>query len=88
MKLLLNQMIPTEKQFYTQNGPVLNSGLSFIEALEQDLISKEAFEFHLKNGDFVKWIDEVLENQTLAKSMKRLRSQSGYVKKLKEHYKK
>ena len=80
-------MIPVEKQFYTQDGPVLNSGLSFVEALEQDLISKESFEFHLKNGDFVKWIDEVLENPTLAKAMKRLRSQSGYAKKLKEHYK-
>ena len=81
-------MIPVEKQFYTKNeGPVLDSGLSFIEALEQDLISKEAFEFHLKNGDFVKWIDEVLEQPDLAHSMKRLRSQSGFAKKLRAHYK-
>lgn len=81
-------MIPVEKQFYTHNdGPVLNSGLSFIEALEKDLISKESFEFHLNNGDFIKWIDEVLEQPDLAHSMKRLRSKSGYTKKLKAHYK-
>lgn len=81
-------MIPVEKQFYTQNeGPVLDSGLSFIEALEQDLISKEAFEYHLKNGDFVKWIDEVLEQPDLAHSMKRLRSKTSYAKKLKTLFK-
>jgi hypothetical protein len=80
-------MLPVEKQFYTQNGPVINSGLSFVDALEQDLISKESFEFHHKNGDFVKWIDEVLGQPALAKSVKRLRSQSGYAKKLREHYK-
>ncbi len=79
--------LPVEKQFYVQNGLVLNSGTAFKKALENKEISKEAFEFHLKNGDFTKWVDEVLEEPVLAKKISKLKSQSGILKKLKEYIK-
>ena len=79
--------LPTEKQFYVQNGPVLESGTSFKIALEKKEISKESFEFHLKNGDFTKWVIEVLQEPELAKKISKLKSQSGILKKLREHIK-
>lgn len=79
--------LPSEKQFYVQNGPVLESGTAFVKALESKEISKESFDFHLKNGDFTKWVDEVLEEPSLAKKISKLKSQNGILKKIKEHIK-
>ena len=78
--------LPSDKKFYVQNGPVLDSAQSFIKALEEKVIGKDSFEFHVKNGDFTKWIDHVLENPGLAKKIAKLKSQSGILKKLKEEY--
>ncbi len=78
--------LPTEKHFYVQNGPVLDSAKAFIDALEEKLILKDAFEFHVRNGDFSKWVDHVLENPGLAKKIAKLKSQSGILKKMKEVY--
>jgi hypothetical protein len=79
--------LPAEKQFYVQDGPVLESGTAFKKALEKKEISKESFEFHLKNGDFTKWVNEVLLEPELAKKISKLKSQSGILKKIKEHIK-
>tara|TARA_B100000809_G_scaffold224057_1_gene233967 strand:- start:1062 stop:1307 length:246 start_codon:yes stop_codon:yes gene_type:complete len=79
--------LPTEKQFYVKNGPVLVSGTAFRKALEKKEISKESFEFHIKNGDFTKWVEEVLLEPLLAKKISKLKSQSGILKKIKEHIK-
>ena len=79
--------LPAEKQFYVQNGPVLESGIALKKALEQKEISKEAFDFHIKNGDFTKWVDQVLLEPVLAKKIGKLKSQSGILKKIKEHIK-
>ncbi len=76
--------LPVEKQFYVQGGPVLESAEAFVKALEEKVISKDSFDFHLKNGDFSKWIDEVLEEPGLAKKISKLKSQNGILKKLKE----
>ena len=53
--------LPVEKQFYVQGGPVLESAEALVKALEEKVIPKDSFDFHLKNGDFSKWIDEVLD---------------------------
>lgn len=76
--------LPVEKQFYVQGGLVIDSAKGFIKALEEKIITKESFDFHVKNGDFVKWVDEVLEQPDLAKKISKLKSQSGILKKLKE----
>jgi hypothetical protein len=82
-----NMKLPAEKQFYVQNGPVLESGTAFKKALEEKEISKESFEYHIKNGDFTKWVEEVLLEPALAKKISKLKSQSGLLKKIKEHIK-
>ena len=78
--------LPVEKQFYVQGGPVLESAEALVKALEEKVIPKDSFDFHLKNGDFSKWIDEVLEEPGLAKKVSKLKSQSGILKKLKEGF--
>jgi hypothetical protein len=79
-------LLPSEKQFYVINGPVLSSPESFIDALETKKITKASFDYHIKNGDFSKWVDEVLENPSLAQKISKLKSQKGILKKLKETY--
>ena len=80
----LTTILPREKQFYVQNGPVLESGRDFVKALEGDTITDEAFTYHHQRNDFSKWIDEVLEDKTLARALKKVKTKKSYLKKLKE----
>jgi hypothetical protein len=78
--------ISVEKKFYVHNGPALDSGQSLMEGLENNTISKESFEFHLERKDFVKWIEEVLENPSLAKSLAKIKTRKTYINKLRQTY--
>ena len=80
----LTTILPREKQFYVQNGPILQSGQDLIKALEGNSITDEAFNFHHERNDFSKWIDEVLEDKTLARAVKKVKTKKSYLKKLKE----
>lgn len=80
----LTTILPREKQFYVQNGPVLQSGQDFIKALEGNAITDEAFTFHHERDDFSKWINEVLKDKTLARAIKKVKTKQSYLKKLKE----
>lgn len=77
-------MLPADKQFYVQNGPVLKSGEELITALENGSISEWSFEYHHERLDFSSWIAEVLENKKLATSLKKIKTKKSFIKKLKE----
>lgn len=78
--------IAAEKMFYVNNGPVLDSASSLINSLENNSINEEAFNFHRERGDFNRWIEEVLDNPRLAKSLGRIKTRKSYLRKLKESY--
>jgi hypothetical protein len=76
--------IHPEKMFYVQNGPVIDSGKSLLESLENQAISDDSFNFHIERGDFANWIGDVLKKPELAKSLKRVKNRKTFVKKLKD----
>ena len=78
--------IHPEKMFYVQNGPVIDSGKSLIESLENHAISDDSFNFHVERGDFSNWIGDVLKSPDLAKALKRVKNRKTFVKKLKEKF--
>ncbi len=80
----LNTELPAEKQFYVNNGPVLESADALLDALENNLISDESFQFHLERKDFAKWIDGSIGDAQLAKSLNKIKTKKSYIKKLKE----
>ncbi len=60
---------PDHAQFYFKNGPVVKNLLEFRNALEA--ISDEQFNHHVegKRNDFVRWINEVLEDSECANGL-------------------
>lgn len=82
----LTATVPQEKAFYVNGGPVIYSAGELAEALENGMISDESFAYHVENGknDFATWIQDVIRDEALAKSLKKIRTKKSAIKKLKE----
>jgi hypothetical protein len=78
--------LPEDKAFYVKNGPVVSSLKELGDAFENDEISDDAFQFHMNNNnnDFLNWINGVYGDQELVKSLKRVKTKKGFVKKIQE----
>ena len=81
--------LPREKAFYfftsigNYTGDSAASLKEFVDKINE--VNVKSLEFHFSRGDFEKWIDEVLEDKSLAVEIAGLRGKkySGAV--LKEH---
>ncbi len=80
----LTTILPQEKQFYVNNGPVVSSAEGLAAALDGGEISKESYAFHQERGDFQRWINDVYEQQSLAKAIAKLKTPKSCAKKIKE----
>lgn len=81
--------LPREKAFYffTSIGNYIGeSAASLKEFLEKiNEVNVKSLEFHLYRGDLEKWIDEVLEDKSLAIEITNLRGKNYSGAVLKEH---
>jgi hypothetical protein len=72
--------VPTEKAFYffsnigDYTGKSANSLEEFVEKVKE--VDVKSMEFHLRRGDFEKWIRGVLKDEDLARQLKELRETS------------
>ncbi|MGD8565285.1 MAG: DUF5752 family protein [Candidatus Bathyarchaeota archaeon] len=72
------RIVPREKAFYffssigNYTGISASSLLEFIEMIEQ--VDVKSVRFHFLRKDFEKWVEEVLEDDVLAKKIKTLRN--------------
>lgn len=84
MKLTAN--VADEQAFYVKDGPKISSVKQLAEALENNSISDDSFNYHINNNnnDFVNWIKDVFQNEKLAKSLKRVKARKTFVNKLNE----
>jgi hypothetical protein len=67
--------------FWVNNGPVLRSVKSLVEALKND-ITDEQFDYHTKRdgNDFAIWIKDCLCDAECASKLKRVRTRNGAVR--------
>jgi hypothetical protein len=72
--------VPFEKRFFCCDGQVFST----IEQLKNSIpgMSKEVFEFHVNSqkNDFCNWIDLVVRDPVLAKTISKEKSKDNFVK--------
>lgn len=80
-----NQTLSPDKYFYANDGKIFSS----IDDLRRGLkeMSEETFHYHFnkEKNDFYNWILYVFNESELAKSIKKVKSQKGFMKKLKDY---
>ncbi|MFN6944310.1 MAG: hypothetical protein ACK4ND_05145 [Cytophagaceae bacterium] len=76
-----NTMTP-EKYFYVQDGKVLTNLDDLINYMPE--ISDETFAHHVNKdkNDFYNWICEVIKDEEMANSIKKVKTKSGFIKKV------
>jgi len=77
------QSVPPDKCFWVHKGPVLKSLKELKTALGK--MKKETFVHHVSESknDFGKWVNDVIGNKKLGKSIKSAKSKSATIKLLK-----
>lgn len=81
--------LPREKAFYfftsigNYTGDSAASLKEFVDKINE--VNVKSLEFHFSRGDFEKWIDEVLEDKSLAVEIAGLRGKNYSGAVLKEH---
>ncbi|MFN6944311.1 MAG: DUF5752 family protein [Cytophagaceae bacterium] len=72
-----------ENYFFVQDGKVLRSLEELIDYLP--VMSEDTFAHHVnkEKNDFSNWIAEVIKDKELASSIKKVKTKSGLLKKLK-----
>lgn len=77
-----------ESSFWTRDGRILYNLRDLRDALKK--ISKESFTYHVNKDkdDFCKWMEEVLYENKLAKSLKKVKTCKPYLKKIEAAVKK
>lgn len=76
--LLITSSVPVEKgfRFFTDihrpTGTFATSIFDFAEQLKK--IELKSLEFHMKRGDFSKWLEDVIKDETLSGDFEKLRS--------------
>ncbi len=61
---------PAKDSFYFRNGVKVRSLVGFLKAI--DKVDNKSFEYHLRKGDFAKWIEFCVNNKNLADEIRRL----------------
>ncbi len=85
-KKILYDVAP-DKCFWVHNGPIIKNLRELPDALKN--MSDEIFKHHVnkQKNDFSTWIRDVVGDRELAASLKRIRSRTGVIKKVKERLK-
>jgi hypothetical protein len=78
------QSITPDKFFYSNDGKVFTSIEDLITGVNE--MSEETFAYHFnkEKNDFYNWIYFVFNNEELAKGIQKVKTKSGFVKKVKE----
>lgn len=73
---------PADKCFWVRDGRIL-ANLKDLETALQEM-TEETFRYHVnkEKNDFSKWVEEVLQDRTLARELKRVRTRRGALKKV------
>jgi len=77
--------------FWVNSGPILRSLTDLVEALKT--MSDEQYSYHVNGdkNDFSKWVEDVIEDKTLAKALMKYKTRAGTLKavsaRLKDFYK-
>lgn len=85
----LTAIVGDDQAFYVKDGPKIISVKELAEALENNSISDDSFNYHVNNNnnDFVNWIQDVYQHDSLAKSLKRVKAKKTFINKIKEELK-
>jgi len=85
----LTAIVGDDQAFYVKDGPKISSVQQLAEALEDNSISDDSFNYHVNNNnnDFVNWIQGVYRHENLAKSLKKVKAKKTFVNKIKEELK-
>jgi len=86
IKRVLND-VPPEKSFWVNNGVIVKNIQELPGVIEK--MSKRVFRYHVnkEKNDFVKWIDEVIGDKGLAKSLSRVRKKESVARRIRTRIK-
>lgn len=75
--------VPQEKAFWVNNGTIIKNIKELPKAIEE--MSDEVFNYHVnkEKNDFIKWIDEVIQDEELARSLKKVKDKKRIVRRIK-----
>ena len=68
--------------FYARNGKVIKDLKDLKQALQDDEIDNQTFEYHHSNGHFSQWIQDVFNKEKLARDLKRVKQKKSFINKL------
>lgn len=79
---------PDEQCFWVQDGKILRNLRDLQKALEE--MSNETFCYHVdkEKNNFAQWVEEVLQDITLAKQMGRIKTRKAMLKKVQKRLEK
>ena len=80
--LFFLRQVEDERGFWVNEGKVLKSLENFSETLKT--MKDETFFFHSNEtkNDFVKWVEEVIEDKKLAKNISKTKTKQDFIKKV------
>lgn len=80
---------PLEQCFWVNHGPVLKNLRDLERALKSSEISEEQFRYHVAKGknDFSLWIKDVLDDETCARALARVKTRKTALRIISEHLK-
>lgn len=81
-----NQTLNPEKYFYSNDGRVFSSIDDLFRGLNE--MNEATFFYHLnkEKNDFYNWILYVFKESDLANSIAKVKTKTGFLKKLKDYY--
>lgn len=68
--------------FYARNGKVIKDLKDLKQALQNDEIDNQTFEYYHSNGHFSQWIQDVFNKEKLARDLKRVKQKKSFINKL------
>lgn len=79
--------VSPEKSFWIMEGPIIKNLSELVRELK--IMSNHTFIYHVnrKKNDFAKWIQEVIEDKTLARDIKKAYSKTQLLKKVQSRVK-
>ena len=83
----MNTNLNPEQYFYANDGQVFTSLEDLFTGITE--MSEETFLYHVnkEKNDFYNWVNYVFNETELAKSLQKVKTKSGFVKKVKDYAK-